>query len=383
MRAMVLFSVVAVTLAATWGGVFAQSPPCGTPGEWRVPAAAETTAIAAAELLDRLARQPVVLLGEQHDSAEDHRWQLHTLAQLHARQPKLALALEMFPRRLQPVLDDWVAGKLGEDEFLKKVEWDKVWGYDARDYLPLFHFARMHRLPLLAANVERSLPEAIGNLGWEGVPEAQKAGVSRPAAPGDAYLKQLRRVFDHHPAKEKKGEAAFPRFVEAQTVWDRAIAQRIAEHLKMAPGTLVVGLLGAGHVRFGHGVAHQLKDLGVAPVGGLLTWPRDEDCRGLGDDFAAALSLVEPPKANAPRLGVATEPEKEGLRIKEITPGSIAAAAGLQSGDLLTHVGGRPAKHTLTLRQAVQRMPAGAWLPIRIQRGDETIEIVAKFPAEP
>ena len=64
----------------------------------------------------------------------------------------------------------------------------------------------------------RSLPEAVGKVGWDAVPEAQKEGVSRPAAPSEEYLKDLRMVFDHHPAKQR-GEAAFPYFVEAQTAW--------------------------------------------------------------------------------------------------------------------------------------------------------------------
>jgi len=383
MRILVLLAATTLTLLGIAGVSArgsAKNEPCGVAGEWRVPAGKTTQPTDPQVLVDRLARQQVVLLGERHDSAEDHRWQLHMLAQLHSRQPKLALGLEMFPRRLQPILDQWVAGELAEDEFLKRTEWDKVWGYDVRDYLPLFHFARMHRLPMLALNVERSLPEAIGKQGWENVPETQKEGVSRPAAPSAAYRKELRRVFDHHPAKER-GEGGFPRFVEAQTVWDRAMAEVIAQHLKKVSGSLVVGILGAGHVRNGHGVEHQLKDLGVEAVAGLITWPRDSDCRGLGSGFAAAMFLVEPPKSNAPRLGVATTPEAGGLRIGEITPGSIAEAAGLQRGDLITHIAGQPANNILSLRQAVQRQPAGTWLPLQVKRGETEVDVVARFPA--
>ncbi|MDP1526939.1 MAG: ChaN family lipoprotein [Rhodocyclaceae bacterium] len=383
MRILVLLAATTLTLLGI-AGVSARGAgkeePCGTAGEWRVPDGKTTQPSDPQALADRLARQQVVLLGEMHDSAEDHRWQLHMLAQLHSRQPKLALGLEMFPRRLQPILDQWVAGELAEDAFLQRSEWDKVWGYDARDYLPLFHFARMHRLPMLALNVERSLPEAIGKQGWENVPETQKEGVSRPAAPSAAYRKELRQVFNHHPAKER-GEGGFPRFVEAQTVWDRAMAEVIARHLKNAPGSLVVGILGAGHVRNGHGVEHQLKDLGIGAVAGLITWPRDSDCRGLGGGFAAAMFLVEPPKSNAPRLGVATTPEAGGLRIGEVKPGSIAEAAGLQRDDLITRIAGQPANDILSLRQAVQRQPAGTWLPLQVKRGETELEVVARFPA--
>lgn len=383
MRLLVLFVATMLPLMDSTGA-FAQdkekSGPCGATGEWRMPDDKTTPPTDPQALIERLARQQVVLLGEMHDSAEDHRWQLHVLAQLHSRQPKLALGLEMFPRRLQPILDQWVAGELAEDEFLKRSEWDTVWGYDAALYLPLLHFARMHRLPMLALNIERSLADMIGKQGWENVPETQKEGISRPAAPSGAYLKILRQVFEHHPAKAR-GESNFPRFVEAQTVWDRAMAEGIAQHLNKVPGSLVVGIIGAGHVRHGHGVEHQLRALGIEAVAGLMTWPRDTDCRGLGRGFANALFLIESPKGNAPRLGVATVSETGGLRIEEITPGSIAEASGLQRGDLITRIAGQPAKNIQGLRQAVQRQPAGTWLPLKVKRGEHELEVIARFPA--
>jgi len=159
------------------------------------------------------------------------------------------------------------------------------------------------------------------------------------------------------------------------------MAEVIAQHLKKAPAALVVGIIGAGHVRNGHGVEHQLRDLGIEAVAGLLTWPRDADCRGLDSDFAAALFLVDPPKGNAPRLGVATTPEAGGLRIDEITPGSIAEASGLQRGDLITRIAGQPAKGISSLRQSVQRQPAGTWLPLQVKRGDSELDVLARFPA--
>lgn len=354
---------------------------CGQPGQWRIPGKAQVQTAEARDVLERMARQQVVLLGEAHDSAEDHRWQLHTLTQLHAQRPRLAIGFEMFPRRVQPALDQWVAGSLSESEFLQRSEWEKVWGFDARDYLPLFHYARMNRIPMLALNVERSLIEAVGKQGWDAVPAAQKEGVGKPAPPSEGYRKALRAVFDHHPAKER-GEAAFPRFLETQTTWDRAMAQVMAEHLQKVPDALVVGILGAGHVRHGHGVAHQLKALGIAQVGLLMTRDRAESCADLGAGYADALYLVDAPKSNPPRLGVMTEQKEDGLRITQVMTTSVAEAAGLKSGDVIVEVAGLPAKSILTLRTAVQRQTPGTWLPLKIRRDGKEMEIVARFPLD-
>jgi uncharacterized iron-regulated protein len=384
MRLIALLAALLPILTASCAGGPAQAA-CGQPGQWLAADPAAPTPLEAAALIDRMAQQQAVLLGEAHDSAEDHRWQLHTLAQLQGRQPRIAIGFEMFPRRLQGALDQWVAGKLSEREFLQRTEWDKVWGFAARDYLPLFHFARMHRIPMLALNVERELTEAVGKQGWDAVPESRKEGVSRPAAPTPEYLQELRTVFAHHPERDKNPQA-FDRFVEAQTLWDRAMAEAVAAHLQREPDALVVAILGAGHVRQGHGLAHQLKALGVARVGALLTWPQDENCNTIPRGMADAVQIVRPPPGQPVRIGIAIAPGKgdgTGLHVDEVAAGSIAARAGLKAGDTIVAVAGRPARNLQQLRNAIQEQPPGTWLPLTVKRGEAEIEIVARFPAEP
>jgi uncharacterized iron-regulated protein len=381
MRLVIIAAAFALVVAATFSRAESRPVACGQPGQWLTPgkAAAPIDRVA---LLERMATQQVVLLGESHDSAEDHRWQWQVLAQLHGRRPQLALGLEMFPRRLQPVLDQWIAGSFSEQEFLQKSEWDKVWGYEAREYLPLFHFARMNRIPMLALNVERSLPEAVGKVGWDAMPAAQKEGVSRPAAPAADYLKLLRKIYDHHPAAEREG-SDFARFVEAQTLWDRAMAEAIADHLRKVPDALVIGILGAGHVRHGHGVPFQLKSLGIARVANLLTWSQAAGCGELTNGMADAVYVVQEQRSNPPRLGVATETVANGLRITAITAGSVAESAGLKVGDVILEVAAKPAKNVQVLRNVVQRTVPGTWLPLKIRRASDEMDIVARFPVVP
>lgn len=168
---------------------------CAMPGTWIDPA--NRSALVHDRLMADLATRPVVLLGEHHDNAEHHRWQLRTLAALHGHHPDVAIGFEAFPRRVQPVLDRWVAGELTTDVFLKEVEWEEVWGYDAGLYLPLFHFARQHRLPMLALNVDRSVISKVGRAGFKAVSSEDIEGVSRPVRASTAYRQSLARVFAH------------------------------------------------------------------------------------------------------------------------------------------------------------------------------------------
>ena len=359
---------------------------CAPAGAWTLPGSGP---IAAPELLARAAAAQVVLLGESHDNADHHRWELQTVAALAALHPKLVLGFEMFPRRVQATLDRWVSGKLNEAEFLKASDWSQVWGYDAAFYLPLFEFARMNRVPMLALNVEQSFTRTVGAKGLAAVPPDQREGVSEPAAASAAYLARLFEAYKQHP--EKKGSAPartdpeFRHFVQAQLIWDRAMAQALAGAAARNPDALVVGVMGRQHVAHGDGVPHQLDSLGLKRVVSLLPWDADDDCSHLSADLATAVFGLPPappsPAAPAPPLlGIRIEAVADGVRVVAVSPGSIADAAGLQAEDVLIEAAGTAVKTTGELKDIVVRMAPGTWLPLRAKRKGELIELTAKFP---
>lgn len=364
---------------------------CGQPGQWLIPpttlAEPATPSVAESELLDQLARKQVVLLGEKHDCADDHRWQLDVLTALQQRHPDLAIGFEMFPRRLQGVLDRWVAGQLSEAEFLKQAEWDVVWGYDARLYLPLFRFARQHRLPMLALNVERGLVKQIRASGWDGASETQREGVGRPAEPSPGYRQELKATFDQHPDWKEGDEASrFAHFVESQTLWDRAMAEAIVHFRRDHPATLVVGILGVGHVRHGYGVPHQLQALGGDRSANLMTLPSDHACLELTPGLADAVYVITPQPERGPppppRLGVSLKEASGGVMIETVMPGSLAERSGLRNGDLIVQAAGSKVSSIQEVQGHVQRQPAGTWLPLLIQRAGWNLEVVVRFPAD-
>ena len=245
-----------------------------------------------------LAKRGVVLLGESHDEAEHHRWQLHTIAALFGHRPDMVLGFEMFPRRVQPVLDRWSKGELDETAFLRDVNWPQIWGVADEFYLPLFHFARMHRLPLLALNVDRATNRRVAAQGFASVPNAEREGVGDPAPASSWYRDRLFEWFKKHPAAGHAARAAsepFERFVRAQLFWDRAMAEAIAGARHDGRRPLVVGVMGSGHVEYGDGVPHQLAALGVDDVTTALPWRADTDYPIHDPPIADVLFGVAPP----------------------------------------------------------------------------------------
>lgn len=267
-----------------------------TPGSWVNPNDGETLKHAA--LMARMAKQRVVLLGETHDRYDIHRWQLHVAAGIMAHRDDIALGFEMFPRRVQPILDEWVAGHLDADAFLEKVEWKKVWGFDAELYLPLFNFCREFRLPMYALNCNRPLVTEVGKLGWDGIVEADRDGLSpsKPATPEyRQYLFDIMQSVGRGPAVGATSPQApsFDRFVRAQQTWDRAFACNIVTALNVQNPPLIIGIIGRGHLEYGHGTPFQLADLGVDKISVLLPSDHEKIDRRLSENIAESLYRLE------------------------------------------------------------------------------------------
>jgi S1-C subfamily serine protease len=142
--------------------------------------------------------------------------------------------------------------------------------------------------------------------------------------------------------------------------------------------------MGSGHVIHGWGVPHQLQQMGQNAPLTLLPWDREADCTGLADGIAdAVFGVAAPPRPATvarPRLGITLEPAEDGVRIGEVTVGSIAERTGLRKGDLIIEIAGVRPEQSIDVAAAVARQAPGTWLPLKIQRGSRTLEFIAKFP---
>jgi uncharacterized iron-regulated protein len=355
-------------------------------------------------------RRSVVLLGESHDDVRHHLWQLYAVSALYGRGANVVIGFEAFPRRLQPVLNDWVEGKLTDEAFLKAIEWQQVWGYDAALYMPLFQFARMSHIPMIALNVDWKLVSQVGQLGWENVPVGEREGLSDPAPASIGYLHHLAGAYltkrtvphggtDHvgqGPDFPEPNETAlnqamkepeFKRFVEAQLTWDRAMAEALVQAKQNFGNALVVGILGIGHVAGGYGVPRQLWALGGFEASSLIPATIGTACALIGTGYADAIFTLphrsEVPLAALAQLGVSLD-ERDGMpRINWVINDSVAETAGLKAGDQVVRAAGLEMKKAEDLIEVVARQPPGTWLPLSVRRDGQDIDIVARFPPRP
>jgi len=359
--------------------------------------------IASNTLFDRLAGKSIVLLGEVHDNAAHHRWQHYVMAALHSRNADMIVGLEMLPRKVQAVLDDWSRGALDEAAFLQESRWQELWGYDAQLYLPLLQFTRMNRLPTMAINIDRELVSQVGARGWRSLDESERMGLSDPAPASDAYRRELGELYAYKMTLGMHGADGadtdievdveqimqtdeFANFVDAQLTWDRAMAEALAEAHRLDPEAIVVGIVGRGHLEYGYGIPHQLADMGIDDVAVLLPVDVGADCEaleaGLADAVFVTQARAEVGPAPRPRLGVLIENAADGVRVMEVVADSVAEQSGLQADDIILRAAGFATATTTALIEVIQRQAPGTWLPLAVRRDKRELEVIARFPQD-
>jgi uncharacterized iron-regulated protein len=229
------------------------------------------------ELAEALLAARVIYVGESHDDAAHHGVQRELIALVHARDPSLAIGLEMFQRPFQGPLDAYVAGTLDEAGMLAATEWAERWRVDFALYRPILELARAHGLPLVALNARRELTRAIARTGEESLPPELRAELPPDMVRDDPeHRAMVLGLFGEHHA-ESMEPAVLERMLLAQLVWDETMGLTVAATMRRegAPHRMVV-LAGRAHVQGGVGIPRRAARRGAAPFVVVLPVHGDE-----------------------------------------------------------------------------------------------------------
>ena len=338
-------------------------------------------------VVDQLASKRVVFVGETHDRYDHHLNQLEIIRRLHELDRDLAIGVEYFPQHFQPQLDDYLAGRTTEDQFLHAVDYYRTWGYDYRLYAPIFRFAREQQIPIRALNVPADLPSAVAKVGLAGLSEQQRASLPPDIQPADeSYRARLREAFEGHPSAKP---GAFDRFVEAQLVWDEGMAAAAAAYLNANANRRMVILAGSGHVAFGSGIPSRLERLTHASYAIVLS--SGEAIEPRIADYILLSTRQELTAAGI--LGASLKDEHGECRIGSLSPDGAAEKAGMKPGDVLVEVNGQVVKTTADVRLALWDKKPGdrVRVSVRHRRQSRALDIELgsakaapiSFPASP
>ena len=152
---------------------------------------------------------------------------------------------------------------------------------------------------MLALNCNRPLVTRVGKEGWDAIPEEERDGLTPAAEATVAYREYLFGLgLNRSPTGPASAmDPTLDRFIRAQQTWDRAFACNIARALAQPDPPLVIGIIGRGHLEYGHGTPFQLRDLGIPAPAVLLPETRlQHDAARINGiaDAIFALAEVEP-----------------------------------------------------------------------------------------
>jgi uncharacterized iron-regulated protein len=205
----------------------------------------------------------VVYVSEQHNNPHHHAAQLSVIAGIYARDPSLAIGMEMFKRPFQHVLDDYLEGKIDADELVEKTEWEDRWGYSFELYRPILEFARAHHLHVYALNAPDEITRTVADGGMKALSATERASLPDLDLSNAQHREMLKEVFDAHHGH---AELSFEDFYLAQVIWDETMAYEVARVLKAEDGPKrMVVLAGDGHIRYGFGIPERAARRGAGP----------------------------------------------------------------------------------------------------------------------
>ena len=235
--------------------------------------AAPTVALTSAgRFLRWISSQRAVFMGEHHPELRDHLLQAAVLRSLCASGKPLAVGLEAVQRQFQPVLDDYIAGRITEAQLFTATDWQRRWYWSFEYYAPIFRICREFGVKLVALDMD-SEDKAKVELGGLAALEPSRLRQYVPDRDGfdrfgstrafDAYLDYTLRPpyalmskvgIKMTASTNAQRSMSFANFLARQTLRDESMACASAAWIRDHPDGLLLGLVGTNHVKFACGV---------------------------------------------------------------------------------------------------------------------------------
>ena len=294
------------------------------------------TAVSLDQAAEMLKDADVVFVGELHDHIANHLAEMALLRALSSRTPKLALSMEQFERDAQPVVDGYLAGKVGEQSLKDNA---RAWPNYNDAYRPLVEYAKQHGVPVIAANAPAGIVRCVAEQGvgfLKTLPADHRGWVASDVHAEDGpYKQKFLRFLREDPAHggssdADKSDAAAraEKSFSAQVTRDDTMAESIADFLRGHPGYKVMHVTGAFHVQARLGTVERLKlrapGLKIAVILPVEAVNPDKPALSADDAKGADFAIVVSPRPKA----YVTEKEREAAEAKEETMFRAAESEG-------------------------------------------------------
>ncbi|MCH9814765.1 MAG: ChaN family lipoprotein [Epsilonproteobacteria bacterium] len=315
------------------------------------------------EIIETIKDTKVIFAGESHDKFSHHLNQLRIIQLLHQKGQKVAIGMEMFQRKFQTVIDDYLHDKISLKTFLKQSQYYQRWGFDYNLYRPIIDFAKQNHIPIIALNLERELTKKISKGGLGSLSQKEKAILPQTIDfSNQAYKDELLSFFNSHTHMSQSKMRNLEYIYQSQILWDQTMAHSINKHLNDHPDHHMVVLVGSGHLKMHYGIPSRIKH----PYTIIL---QDEEAIPHSADYILYTQDIKTSKSL--QLGVGLTKDK--LYITQVVKNSLAHKLGLQKGDLLLSVDTEAIKTLEDLKVLLYFKKVGDRLQVTFEREGKKI----------
>lgn len=197
----------------------------------------------------------VLIFGEQHDDSIGHLLEAKIFEQLHERfGEKVILAMEMFHRDVQYIVDEYLADQISEKNFIKE---SRAWDTYKTDYKPAVEFAKKNKLQVLAANAPSRYTNIVTRKGLSALNELNKNVRKNFIAPLPIDT-MTGKYFDRF--LEAMGGHSTPgmNLYQSQNFWDATMSWSIAKAMKANKNAVAFMMVGRFHSDYHSGLTERL-----------------------------------------------------------------------------------------------------------------------------
>lgn len=207
------------------------------------------------QITTQIPKGAIVIISEHHGFALHHDNQSQLLQALAPSSNHLSVGLEFLAHTVQGEIDRFLAGQLGETDFLAAVEWGSI---PFEFYRNQVLFPRQTGGQTLGLNAPNWLARRISSSGLDSLSEAERQLLPPNFALGNAeYRERFREVMKDHVPAEK-----LERYFEAQSLWDDRMAETACVFQRQHPDRRLVILVGDFHAAYGGGLPDRLRARG-------------------------------------------------------------------------------------------------------------------------
>jgi aminopeptidase N len=312
-------------------------------------------------VMDRVADKKIIYVGEEHTQFAHHVMELEIIKHLQGREKPFAIGMEMFEAPFQGVIDDYIAGKIDEKDFLRGTGYFQRWGFDYRLYRPILLWARANKIPVVALNQRREIVDKVFAGGLDSLSEEERKSVpSQMDFSNESYRERLKKVFEEH--KDYKTHR-FDFFYQAQILWDETMAASISRFLRAHPDYQMVVLAGSGHLAYGSGIPERTRRRNGYGYAIILNDVGLE--KGIADFVLFPGTL---PGGASPKLMVFLKEEGGKVEIAGFPPNSVSERAGMKAGDRILAIGNLPIRTVDDVKIELLSLEKGEKVKVKVLR---------------